>query len=97
MHNYLSIMNVKKLLSLLSLVLGISGLWGQEIHLDANAASIVNEANDISGWTGNVAVTSVSTDPIDGNFALQIESTSTGQFATYSFTASVGVRYAIRI
>ncbi|MDA8686778.1 fibronectin type III domain-containing protein, partial [Robiginitalea sp.] len=90
-------MNVKKLLSLLSLVLGISGSWGQEIHLDANAASIVNEANDISGWTGNVAVTSVSTDPIDGNFALQIESTSTGQFATYSFTASVGVRYAIRI
>jgi hypothetical protein len=90
-------MNIKQITRLIVLLLSISGLRGQEIHTDANAASVVNEIDGTSGWNGDVVLTSVSTSPVDGSFALQIESTATGQIASYSFNATVGVRYAIRI
>ncbi len=70
----------------------------QDLHDDFNAASVANEANLTSAWTGNANITSSAVDPQLGNFSLSIASTASGgRFIDHRFTAVVGQEYTIRI
>ncbi|SHJ13487.1 Fibronectin type III domain-containing protein, partial [Arenibacter nanhaiticus] len=89
----------KKLLLCFMIVLGLS-VKGQNLHTQANAASILNEANATTGWTGNADITSSNVNPFQGNFSLSATSTgSTGNTRdmNYTFTAIVGQVYTISI
>ncbi|NKI27094.1 hypothetical protein HCG49_11015 [Arenibacter sp. 6A1] len=89
----------KKLLLCFMIALGLS-VQGQNLHTQANAASILNEANATTGWTGNAAITSSNVNPFQGNFSLSATSTgSTGNTRdmNYTFTAVVGQVYTISI
>ena len=73
----------------------------QELHVHSNAASIDNEANSISGWTNpGATVTSDSTDPFHGSYAIKIEATSTAdnnRRIEYPFSAIIGETYDISV
>lgn len=70
----------------------------QNLHTHANAASINNEANSTAGWTGAANLTSVTTTPQNGTWALRVLSTATGgRDARYTFNAVVGTVYNITI
>jgi chitodextrinase len=95
-------MNLRNGLLLLLTSLCTAWATGQEIHTDANAASLVNEADAITGWIGNGAqlanLFSDNTDAIQGDFSLRVESTTAnGRYVAYSFAAEVGTVYTIRI
>ncbi|MGX1930521.1 fibronectin type III domain-containing protein [Flagellimonas sp. 2504JD4-2] len=90
---------VKKLL-LYSFLLGLGTLTAtsQNLHSQANAASIENEADATTGWTGLGVVTSDNTEAQTGNFAIRVESTANnGRTLEYTFNATVGVDYTISI
>lgn len=75
--------------------------YGQELHTHSNAASIGNEANSTSGWTNpGATITSDSTDPFHGSYAIKVEATSTADAnrrIEYPFTAAIGETYDISI
>lgn len=75
----------------------VSGITAQNLHSDANAASLSNEANSTSGWVSNADIFSDNSDSVFGDFSLRIESTNNGRFVSYSFNAVVGADYTIRI
>ena len=82
--------------SILFTVLG----HAQELHTHSNAASIANEANATTGWTGGSTITSDSSDPFGGTYALKVVAKSTNTLdrrATYNFTAVNGETYDISI
>ena len=88
---------IKKLLLGLFL-LGAGGLTAQNLHTHPNAASLENETNTTTGWTGTAGISSVSQDPQSGSFALRAVSTNNnGRELRYSFNAVVGGDYEIRI
>lgn len=76
-------------------------IYGQELHTHSNAASIDNESNSTSGWTNPGAnITSDSTDPFHGSYAIKIEATSTAdndRRIEYPFTTTVGEVYNISV
>ncbi|MDL5514710.1 hypothetical protein QSE00_23065 [Arenibacter sp. M-2] len=72
----------------------------QELYIDANAASITNEANSTTGWTGAAIMTADTADPHHGSYALKIATLDDrgdqeGRRASYSFTAIIGDVYNI--
>ncbi len=74
----------------------------QQLHIQANAASIANEANATTGWNQESAIlTSVSGNAQLGSFFLRLTSTaSTAPAArrmSYGFNAVVGQQYQVRI
>jgi chitodextrinase len=72
--------------------------FGQELHNQANAASINNEADGAAGWGGTAALSSDNTDAVFGDLSLRIESTANnGRIASYTFNAVSGAVYNIRI
>ncbi|RTE53813.1 hypothetical protein EHW67_07715 [Arenibacter aquaticus] len=79
------------------MVLGVSA---QNLHTQANAASIDNEANTVTGWTTNnrAIATSSAVNPFAGSFSISVAlNGSTGGYAGYTFTAVVGEVYDISI
>jgi chitodextrinase len=91
---------MKTSILLLWAMLVVLGVKGQNLHNQANAASILNEANTTAGWIGNAAITSSSVNPFQGGFALSATSTGvTGSTRdmNYSFNAVVGQVYNISI
>ncbi|MBJ7881341.1 fibronectin type III domain-containing protein, partial [Gelidibacter salicanalis] len=73
-------------------------LEAQNLHSHANAASINNEANSVSGWTGDAVISSDASNVYQGSYALKAASTSNdGRTIDYSFTAQIGQQYTIRI
>ncbi|MDT7830650.1 fibronectin type III domain-containing protein [Pricia sp. S334] len=73
-------------------------LSAQNAHTHANAASIDNEANTVTGWSGDAVISSDATDPHDGNFSIRAVSTaSNGRTLTYTYNAQIGDEYTIRI
>jgi chitodextrinase len=91
----------KKLLFLV-FFLGVSYVFGQDLHSDSNAASISNESNSTTGWTNDGSnVTSSSENPLNGSFALSLVATranaSGGKGMSYTFNAVIGETYDIRI
>ncbi|MBS9463876.1 hypothetical protein KIM67_15755, partial [Flagellimonas sp. 389] len=88
-----------KLLSTFLFSLGILSIgFSQDLHDDANAASVANETNSTSGWIGSATVTSSAVNPQLGGFSLSIASTATnGRLVDYRFTAAVGQQYTIRV
>lgn len=70
----------------------------QNLYTASNAASVVNEANATTGFSGAAALSSVTTTPQNGTYALRVLTTSTGgRDARTSFTAVVGTIYNITI
>ena len=70
----------------------------QNLHNNPNAASVQNETNATTGWTGNAIITSDATDSQLGIYSLRIESSgSNGRNAQYTFQAVVGEQYTITI
>tara|TARA_R110002051_G_scaffold138268_1_gene211018 strand:- start:19120 stop:20940 length:1821 start_codon:yes stop_codon:yes gene_type:complete len=70
----------------------------QELYTVANAASIANEANTTTGWSGLATMSSTSTDVQLGNFSIMGVSTdNNGRVLEYTFNAVAGTQYTIRI
>tara|TARA_R110000868_G_scaffold193351_1_gene438213 strand:+ start:6682 stop:8229 length:1548 start_codon:yes stop_codon:yes gene_type:complete len=92
-------MKSEKLLFLvLFFVIFVSG--AQNLHTQANAASINNEANTVTGWTTNnrAIATSSSVNPFAGSFSISIASNGNiGGFGSYTFNAVIGQVYDISI
>ncbi|WP_417360439.1 fibronectin type III domain-containing protein [Galbibacter sp.] len=76
-----------------------SVVWTQEIHTQSNAASIANEADATTGWTGGAVITSEPTDVQQGSFAMLISSSgeTSGRDASYTFNVVNGQVYSITI
>src|SRR5690606_25515947 len=90
-------MKTKLLFSFLMLFVGV-GTMAQHLHTHANAVSVSNEANSTTGWSGLATLTSDSSDPQSGNFAIRAVSTANdGRTVSYQFTAVIGQDYTIRI
>ncbi|SHJ13514.1 Fibronectin type III domain-containing protein [Arenibacter nanhaiticus] len=89
---------MKSLILFLGLLCFGLGLTGQNLHNQANAASIDNEANSITGWTGNANIISSTNNPFLGTFSINAASTaSNGRECAYTFAATVGQAYTISI
>ncbi|WP_108424740.1 fibronectin type III domain-containing protein [Flagellimonas amoyensis] len=91
----------KKLLFLYFFLFSVFGAFAQNLHSQANAASIDNEANSTTGWTGTGNITSSTTNPFQGTYAISLVATqgnaSTGRNMSYTFNAVVGQVYNISI
>nr|WP_299381506.1 fibronectin type III domain-containing protein [Allomuricauda sp.] len=90
---------IKKLLCVSFLLgLGMYTATSQNLHSEANAASVENEADATTGWTGLGVVTSDNTEAQTGNFAVRVTSTANnGRTLEYSFAATIGTDYTISI
>lgn len=84
-------------LLLIIMVAGGYSAVSQNLYTQANAANPDNEANATTGWTGAATITSSTTNPQNGTYALLVTSTGTGRDARYTFTATVGTVYTITI
>ncbi|MGV8814827.1 MAG: fibronectin type III domain-containing protein [Gelidibacter sp.] len=90
-------MNLTKFLTVLVFAL-TARLSAQDLHSSANAASVNNEANSTSGWTGLATLTSDSSDPQLGSYAIKAVSTANdGRTVSYRFSAVIGQAYTVRI
>lgn len=70
----------------------------QEIHTQANAASIDNESNSITGWGGNLLTTSESNDFYSGSHSIKFEAPTNGWYrGEYIFSTTPGEQYEISI
>jgi len=69
----------------------------QNLYNNSNAASIENESNAVTGWTGTATLESVNTTAQNGIYSLHFIVQGTGREARYSFTAIVGAVYNISI
>lgn len=72
-------------------------LNAQNIYNQSNAASIENESNTTTGWTGTAVITSDNTTAQNGTYSLKITTAGSGREARYSFTAVTGSVYNISI
>lgn len=87
-----------KLLKLLIFFLGVAVTSeAQNLYTNSNAASSSNEANSTTGFTGAAQISSVTTNPQNGSWAIRAVSTSTGRDVRTSFSAVVGTTYDITI
>ncbi len=83
---------------LLTICLWSTKLSAQDEHDHANAASIENEANSVTGWSGDAVISSDATNPQHGNFSIKAVSTaSNGRTLTYTYSAQIGQQYTVRI
>ncbi|NER13111.1 hypothetical protein GWK08_06650 [Leptobacterium flavescens] len=82
------------------LLTGLSG-WraqSQNLYTDSNAASVSNEANSTTGWGGTAVISSDGSDPYHGSYAIRgVSSATNGRELNFSFNATVGETYAIKI
>ncbi|MCX2679176.1 fibronectin type III domain-containing protein [Galbibacter sp. EGI 63066] len=92
-------MKIKIQLSFLVIAFGVFSLNAQNLHTDANAASIDNEADATTGWIGGAVLSSVSDDPQNGTFALMAVSSgvSSGRNMEYTLNVVPGEVYNISI
>ncbi len=82
----------------LTLCLLTTNLPAQDEHDHANAASIENEANSVTGWSGGTVISSDASDPQNGSFSIKAVSTaSNGRTLSYTYSAQIGQQYIIRI
>ncbi|MGJ5641960.1 hypothetical protein [Formosa sp. S-31] len=89
---------MKRWICVLILLFFVCSIYSQNLHTQANAASINNEANATTGWTGNGNITSSSADAFSGNFSLSVTRTAAnGREMRYTFNAVVGTVYNISI
>ncbi|MDG3583494.1 fibronectin type III domain-containing protein [Galbibacter pacificus] len=81
------------------LLMSFCGLTAQNLHTQANAASITNEADATTGWTGGAVITSTATDAQNGTYSLLISSSgvSSGRNGEYTFNVVNGETYNITI
>ncbi len=89
----------KVLLLLLSFsLMFLEGVIGQDLHTQSNAASISNEANTTTGWSGTAVISSDNSNPQLGNFAIRMVSNTGNRYRMdYFYNATVGTDYVIRI
>lgn len=69
----------------------------QDLYSFANAASISNESNSTSGWTGPAEIESTDDEHKSGQYSIKITSEDNGRFGQFSFDADAGTTYAITI
>ncbi|OMP31648.1 fibronectin type III domain-containing protein [Mangrovimonas sp. DI 80] len=80
------------------LYLSVWSAFSQNLHDDANAASILNEADATTGWNSNANITSSTDNPFSGNFCLRVVATGlSARDMSYTFNAVVGQQYQISI
>ncbi|SDF21558.1 Fibronectin type III domain-containing protein [Pricia antarctica] len=85
-------------LLLLMLCMASARMWAQNAHTHANAASIENEANTVTGWSGGAVISSDASESQLGSSSIKAVSTaSNGRTLTYTYNAQIGVQYTIRI
>ncbi len=84
-------------LTILTILLTFSVASAQNLYTQANAAHPTNEANSTTGWTGGATISSSTTTPQNGTYALNVVSTGAGRDARYTFAATVGTVYNITI
>jgi hypothetical protein len=88
-----------KIIVLAILVSMVSSLtiYSQNLHNSANAASIENETNATTGWTGTATISSDNTTAQDGVYSLHFAVQGQGREARYTFNATPGAVYNISI
>ncbi len=70
----------------------------QNLYTLPNAANITNEVNATTGWSGPANVASVTTNPQNGTYCIQITTNANGnRYSQFSFAATVGTVYNISI
>lgn len=83
------------------ILLSMTAVRAQEIHTQQNAANYSDEADSTAGWTtSGTVLTSDSSDPYLGSYALKAVASSTsdsGRRFNYTFPAVVGDTYNISI
>lgn len=84
-------------LILILLYFTVSSASSQNLYNQANAASIENEANSVTGWTGTAAITSDISTAQNGLYSLRFAVSGTGREARYTFTAQINTIYNISI
>src|SRR5690606_5521833 len=83
---------------LIVVVLLMGKLNAQNLHNYANAASVNDEANSTTGWTGTAIISSDGSDVQHGDYAIKGVSTANdGRTLDYTFSAEIGQQYTIRI
>ena len=76
----------------------LEGAIGQDLHTQSNAASVANEANTTTGWSGTAVISSDNSNPQLGNFAIRMVSNTGNRYRMdYFYNATVGTDYVIRI
>lgn len=90
-------MKILYVLPILLVITSVS-LNAQNLYTASNAASVANEANATTGFTGAANITSSTTTPQNGSWAIRVLSTAAGgRDARTTFTAVVGTVYNITI
>ena len=86
-----------KLFFALAFIFSIS-LKAQQLYNDLNAASLVNETNAVTGWTGDGILSSSNVDVQNGSYAMRLEfAGQNNKVGQYSFPAIIGEQYTIII
>lgn len=89
-------MKIKSLLLIITFLAYFSSN-AQNLYTSSNAASIENEANSTTGWTGNASISSDNSTAQNGIYSLRVAVLNTGREARYNFTAVTGTVYNISI
>ncbi len=89
-------MKITTFLLLLLVALAFTGR-AQNLYTLQNAANIDNEANSTTGWSGPANIASVTGNPQNGTYSLQLTTTNSGRDAGFTFNAVVGTVYNISI
>lgn len=74
-----------------------SAVLSQDLYTYANAASVSNENNSTSGWSGPAEIESTDDEKKSGQHSIRIESDDEDRHGQFSFQASSGTTYAITI
>lgn len=74
-----------------------SAVLSQDLYTYSNAASVSNESNSISGWTGPAEIESNDDENKSGQYSIKIESEDEDRHGQFSFQASPGTTYAITL
>ncbi|MDW5287518.1 fibronectin type III domain-containing protein [Formosa sp. PL04] len=76
----------------------IYGVSSQNLHDEANAASILIESNSVDGWTGSSNITASDVNPYSGNYSIvSTRTAANGRDMSYTFSAVIGEQYNISI
>ncbi|MGE5318396.1 MAG: hypothetical protein ACM3ME_10400 [Chloroflexota bacterium] len=87
---------MRRLLFLSFFIISTIAGFTDDLHSHANAASVSNESNSTSGWSGQANIQSTNEAPKAGQYCLKITSHQT-QHAQYVFNATPGAQYSITI
>jgi len=102
LKRFLAISPMMKVVSICNIVIPILLVSlpanAQQMYTDSNAASIENESNSVSGWTGGSEESTSSTEVYSGNYSLKFRALGSGYYYTaYTFNTVPDEQYLISL